>query len=211
MDLPNLLYLLEKLGPVGTSLSKRMVAVAGVKVYEESRAIRYIAEAYDLLMTVPPRQNPKLAERPHDNQCELARVKKINMAMLREMNRLKCGGRVVLVYPAGTRYRSGDESTRRALLMTDSYLKAFDNVVFLGMAGNTLRVNMNGDSMDYDVLTSDKIVFVASRIHKCSEFRDHAIRENELGGKEARRLISDAVTSEMALLHNEALGIYGQD
>lgn len=32
MDLPNLLYLLEKSGPAGASLANRTVAVAGVKV-----------------------------------------------------------------------------------------------------------------------------------------------------------------------------------
>jgi len=208
MDLPNLLYLLEKSGPAGTSLAERTVAVAGVKVYEKSLAIRYIAEAYDLLMTVPPRQYRALAARTHDIGRELARAKRINIAMLREMSRLKCSGRVILMYPAGTRYRRGNEGTRRALLMTDSYLKAFDNVVFLGMAGNTLQVNGNGESMDSDILTRDRIVFVVSRIHKCAGFREDAVRGNVTGHSDVKQLVSEAVTAELSRLHDEALGIY---
>jgi hypothetical protein len=92
--------------------------------------------------------------------------------------------------------------------MTDSYLKAFDNVVFLGMAGNTLQVNGNGDSMDCDILTRDRIVFAVSRIHKCAAFREDAVLGNVTGHTDAKRLISEAVTAELSRLHDEALGIY---
>ncbi len=205
-DLPNLFYLLEKSGQHGLDVADRIVAVAGIKLNEESDFVRAFSEAYSRLVTYPPRAIEKLLEDEESNRNELTRAKAINMASLYKMTRLKHKGHIFLVYPTGTRYRPGDETTKQCLKEMDSYLKTFDYVVFLGMAGNTLRINQGSLGMSNDIPTQDKIVFVASQVFDCNEFR--SIIKGNLNGEDRKRAVANLISEKLHELHDTANKIY---
>ena len=210
-DLPNLYYLLENSHEKGESIANRIVAIAGLKLNEESDFVRAFTEAYSRLVTYPPRSYEKLRKDAGKNADELNRARAINMAALRKMTRMKHNGNIILVYPSGTRYRPGDPSSKRGLKEMDSYLKVFEYVVFLGMAGNTLRLNTDENEMSRDIPVRDRIVFVASEVCKCSDFRKEVLEKNTQEELDLKQIVADAIMSRLATLHNQALSIYAKE
>ncbi len=202
-DIPNLFLILERLGPDTEALSNRIIPVAGVKLNEEGSFVRAFAEAYSRLLTYPPRSMDVLRRDPEANADELIRARAINRAALVQMVRLKRSGHMILVYPAGTRHRPGVDNTKRGLKEIDTYIKSFDYVLFLGMAGNTLQINPAGENMGEDIPARDTVVFVASEVLDASAFRA-AASSACTGGNDPKQVVADAVMAALAELHAHA-------
>ncbi len=205
-DLPNLFLMLERSGPQAEAAANQIIAIAGVKLNEESLFVRAFSEAYSRIVTYPPRSIEALRQNPEANAEEISRARAINMAFLHQMIRLKHHSHMILVYPSGTRYRPGDESTRRGLKEMDSYIKSFDYLLFLGMAGNNLRINPSGEHMGEDIPTRDAIVFVASEVIPANEFRN-SVRPSG-AETDAKQAVADAVMAELENLHQKAVTIH---
>jgi len=201
-DIPNLFLILERLGPEAEAASNQIIAIAGVKLNEESLFVRAFAEGYSRLVTYPPRSLEVLRQNPDVHVDEIRQARAINLAALRQMARLKHGGHMFLVYPTGTRYRSSDENSRRGLKEIDSYIKSFDYVLFLGMAGNTLRINPDGENMGEDLPIKDAVIFVASDVYSAREFR-RGVRPSSTE-EDPKQVVADAVMAKLAELHNQA-------
>ncbi|MCX6137076.1 MAG: hypothetical protein NTV54_06235 [Ignavibacteriales bacterium] len=204
-DIPNLFLILERLGLGTKAVSDQIIAIAGVKLNEEVSFVRAFAEAYSRLVTYPPRSMEVLRQSPAVNADEISRARTINMAALRQMVRLKHEGYMFLVYPSGTRYRPEDENSRRGLKEIDSYIKSFDYVLFLGMAGNTLRINPAGENMGEDLPARDAVVFVASDVYGAREFRA-GVRPRSIE-EDPKQVVADAVMAKLAELRNQAVTI----
>ncbi len=202
-DIPNLFLILERLGPDTEALSNRIIPIAGVKLNEEGSFVRAFAEAYSRLLTYPPRSMDVLRRDPEANADELVRARAINRAALLQMVRLKHSGHMILVYPAGTRHRPGVDHTKRGLKEIDSYIKSFDNVLFLGMAGNTLQINPAGETMGEDIPARDVVVFLASDVYDASAFRAAASFACS-GEDDPKQVVADAVMAALAELHTHA-------
>jgi glycerol-3-phosphate O-acyltransferase len=108
---------------------------------------------------------------------------------------------MVLVFPAGTRYRPGQPETKRGLKEIDSYIKAFEYMVFIASGGNLLRLNPNG-GMEEDILTEDTVIFKISPVVSCGEFRDRT-HEEAPGEADAKQFTVDRVMAELERLHGE--------
>ncbi len=205
-DIPNLFLILERLGPEAEAVSNQIIAIAGVKLNEEGSFVRAFAEAYSRLVTYPPRSMDVLRQDPDANAGELIRARAINRAALLQMVRLKQSGHIILVYPAGTRHRPGVEKTMKGLKEIDSYIKSFDYVLFLGMAGNTLQINPAGENMGEDIPAKDAVIFVAGDVQDAHAFRA-GVRPvaNE---EDHKQVVADAVMAELAALHIKAEAIH---
>jgi glycerol-3-phosphate O-acyltransferase len=149
-----------------------------------------------------------LRQDPVANADEICRARAINKAALHQMVRLKQDGHMILVYPTGTRYRPDNEDSRRGLKEIDSYLKSFDFVLFLGMAGNTLQINPDGHNMGQDIPRRDAVVFVASEVHEAGVFRSGV--RSPVGDEDPKQVVADAVMAQLAELHKEADAIHGR-
>jgi glycerol-3-phosphate O-acyltransferase len=206
LDIPNFFLTLERLGKEAEDVSNQIIAIAGAKLNEESLFVRAFTEAYSRIVSWPPRGLEKLRQDPVANADELAKARAINMASLHQMVRLKHAGHIILVFPSGTRYRPGEEDTKRGLREMDSYLKSFDHLLFIGMTGNTLRINPAGKNMAEDTPARDAAVFVASDIVNSHEFRK-AVRPSgtETDPKQA---VADAIMAELEKLHAKAQAIH---
>ena len=203
-DLPNLFYLAKDY-PQGDEVMESVVAMAAAKLNEESRFVLAFTEAYTRIVIYPARLLASL-EGTEEYPLELTKSRTINRSALREMIRLKHSGHMVLLFPAGTRYRPGKEETKRVLLEVDSYIKGFDHMVFVGIAGNTLEVNPTA-AMNKDDPCTDVVVYKVSEVTDSAAFRQSQRAAFPEGGEAAKRAVGSAVEKRFDELHAEAEAI----
>ena len=175
-DLPALCYLLEHdLGEEGKDLSKRIVAIAGMKLNEANPLVRAFAESFTRVVIYPTRSLDKAeanAQTEEERIEEEKRARTINLAAMRAMDKCKRDGEVILVFPSGTRYRPGHPETKRGLREIDSYLRMFDIMILVTINGSALTIDMNNpDDMLADLVAPDVQIFTASPVIDCKQFR----------------------------------------
>ena len=199
-DIPCLYYLLERAGQ--RAVADAIVSIAGMKLTEESAFVNAFAEAYTRVVIYPSRslqQHEDSAERDE----EVLRSRQINMAATRHMIRLKHEGRIILLFPSGTRYRPGQPDTKRGVKEVDSYLKLFDHAVLIGSAGNVLKLNPNGD-MSMDLAARDVVTLNVTAPFVCDELRDEARAETP-EGVDPKQHVADVVMKRLEGVHAEAV------
>ncbi|THB64114.1 MAG: 1-acyl-sn-glycerol-3-phosphate acyltransferase [Spirochaetaceae bacterium] len=200
-DIPAIYELLDQAGEAGKEVAESLISIAGMKLTVENPVVRAFSEAYTRIVIYPSR-----SLKQYENTDQFEEEKKlsnnINRAALHNMIRAKHHGHIILVFPSGTRYREGDPSTKKGLPEIDSYLKSFDNVVFLGVAGSLLRVT---DVMERDEVTPDAVILSASEVMSAKQFRQEA---RELGAKKGiadlKQFAADAVMQKLDEMHNIA-------
>ncbi|MDR3201422.1 MAG: 1-acyl-sn-glycerol-3-phosphate acyltransferase [Spirochaetales bacterium] len=198
-DFPAFVYLLEQSGAGGKEAADSIIAIAGLKLNAESAMVRAFTEAYSRIVIYPSRYFDSITD-PEVLKAERAKSNAINRAALHEMVRCKHEGHMILLFPSGTRYRPGVPDTKRGLKEIDSYIKAFDYMVFVGSGGNLLRIG-DGD-MEEDILAEDTLVFKASPVADCQEFRTRA-RAAAPEGADAKQFAVDRIMDELEKLHAE--------
>ena len=201
-DIPSLLYLLTRQGL--PDAAKAIIAIAGMKLNEDSPFVRAFTEAYTRIVIYPSRSLDSVAD-PETREAERRRSQPLNMAATRQMIRLKHKARMVLVFPSGTRYRPGKPDTKRGVKEVDSYIKSFDTMVFVGMAGNTLQIHPTGD-MSMDLTTKDVMILQATEPVSCEEFRT-AGRNTTPDGVDPKQHVADLVMARLDEIHASAARI----
>ncbi|TFG62026.1 MAG: 1-acyl-sn-glycerol-3-phosphate acyltransferase [Gemmatimonadales bacterium] len=198
-DIPCLFYLLTKSGR--RDLAESIIAIAGMKLNEDSGFVVAFAEAYTRIVIYPSRSLSTLSD-PALLEQETRRSREINMAATRQMIRLKHRGHMILLFPSGTRYREGNPETKRAVKEVDSYIKSFDWMVCLGTAGNVLRIDPDGD-MSRDLTARDTVILSVSEIERCHDFRDEG-RRTCPSDKDPKQHVSDLVMDRLEVEHERA-------
>jgi glycerol-3-phosphate O-acyltransferase len=206
-DLPVFVYLLEQSGPAGRAIADSIIAIAGFKLNAESAVVRAFTEAYSRIVIYPSRSLDSITD-PEVLKEARKKSNVINRAALHEMIRNKHEGHLILVFPSGTRYRPGKPETKRGLKEIDSYIKAFDYLVFIGSGGNILRLGSSSD-MEEDILTEDTVVFKISSVMDCGEFRSRAHEESPPDG-DAKQFTADRVMEALENLHTEIAALRGE-
>ena len=106
------------------------------------------------------------------------------------------------MFPAGTRYRPGRPDTKRGVKEVDSYIKSFDTVCFVGIAGNVLQIHPSGD-MSQDYATRDVMILNSSEPVSCEEFRA-TLRDSRLADQDPKQHVADAVMLRLEEIHAAA-------
>ena len=127
---------------------------------------------------------------------------------MRAMDQAKKQGKVILVFPSGTRYRPGVEETKRGLREIDSYLRLFDIMILVSINGNCLKLNPNSpNDMLSDLVDPDVVLMTASPVIECKPFRKEIIAslgENpEDRGIDPKQKTVDAVMEILDKQHTE--------
>ena len=208
LDLPEVIYLLDKHGEEWSKdFAKRIVAVAGMKLNEASRAVKCWTEAFTRVVIYPTRSLSKVEENSvseEEYKAEEQKARKINFAAMRAMDSCKRRGQIVLVFPSGTRYRPGQPETKRGLREIDSYLRLFDIMLLVSNNGNCLRINMDSpDDMLSDIIENDKVVLTASPIIECKKFRNEVLSKLSPEDPEAKQKTVDHVMELLEEQHNQ--------
>jgi glycerol-3-phosphate O-acyltransferase len=171
-DLPAFCYMLEHdQSPKLADLSKRIVAIAGMKLNEDSPIVRSFAESFSRVVIYPTRSLTSKEKQVSEEEAkaEEMRARKINLAAMHAMDDCKKRGEVILVFPAGTRYRPGHPETKKGLREIDSYLRLFDIVILVSING--IMLELQDEDMLNDLIAPAKMIYAASPVIDCKSFR----------------------------------------
>lgn len=202
-DYPCFYFLLERMGY--RDLASKLVAIAGVKLYEDSPVLKVLVKAFNSLFIYPSRSISKIKEGDLD---EKSRSTKINMSSLRKLRELKKDNHIVAIFPSGTRYRPWDPSSNKVLSEIVSYLKQFEYCVFVGINGNILKVK--DENMEEDLVVEDTVLFNVGSVMKTENFMEEALSSHslEINDEQAKEVIRSAIEEELAKMHIEGEKIY---
>ena len=201
-DLPGIMYLLDKQGPVGKELSRRIVAIAGMKLNEENPYVSAFAEAYTRIIIYPSRSLAAITD-PEVFKKEEHRSRVINMASMRMLDTVRKEGNAVLVFPSGTRYRPGKPETKRGVREIDSYIRLSDIMMLVAINGICLRFSDDPHDMLGDVTCEDRIIMTASEVYSCSAFREEAKQWGGENAEDKKQQVVDYVMHRLEQMHEE--------
>jgi glycerol-3-phosphate O-acyltransferase len=200
-DLPCVSYYLRKASPVCAQAAEALVAIAGMKLNEQNPQVAAFASAYSRIVICPSRYL-ELINGEKDPE-ERLRVIQINRASMRVLTEVKRQKKLILVFPAGTRYRPGEPETKRGVREIDSYIKSFDYMCLVSINGELLSVRP-GDMID-DYVNNDVIRLTVSPVISCAEFREKARGRNpDAGLDEKKQAVVDAIMERLEDMHNKA-------
>ena len=200
-DLSTFSLLVRRAGGRGEAIANNLVAIAGMKLNEDNPIVAAFASAYTRIVIYPSRSLQSLdAEKDH---AEIVRSNAINRAAMKALNEIKVQGKLVLVFPSGTRYRPWEPSSKKGVREIDSYIRSFDYMCCVALNGEILHVQKT-DMMN-DAVNSDLLRVTAGPVHSCAEFRNKARAAAEACGIEDKKQAAvDAIMAELDRLHTAA-------
>lgn len=208
IDLPAIIYLLKKRDEDwAKDFSKRIVAVAGLKLNEADESVKIWAEGFSRVVIYPTRSLDKIEGEANASKAEIeaeeAKAHKINFAAMRAMDACKKRGQVILVFPSGTRYRPGHPETKRGLREIDSYLRLFDIMLLVSINGQPLKINMETpEDMLSDYIAPEKMVLTAHEVIECKKFRNDVLSSLPENESDPKQKIIDRVMEVLEEQHN---------
>ncbi|MDR2865595.1 MAG: 1-acyl-sn-glycerol-3-phosphate acyltransferase [Spirochaetaceae bacterium] len=201
LDLPGFSYFLRKEMTEGERFADDLVAIAGKKLNEDNPAVAAFASAYSRIVICPSRELSLVNGKK--DEAERLRVIQINRAAMLALNRIKREHKMILVFPAGTRYRPWDPASKRGVREMDSYIKNFDYMCLVAVNGELLSVGK--DSMMDDSIHKDILRYTVSPLIPCAEFRAKAKAEAEKNKVEdMKQAVVDTVMAELDKIHEAA-------
>lgn len=208
LDLPAIIFRLEEEGEEWSKdLASRIVAIAGMKLNEAHPLVRAWTEGFTRVVIYPSRslnnvENSDMSE--EEKKAEELKSKKINFAAMRAMDACKKRGEVILVFPAGTRYRPGVPETKRGLREIDSYLRLFDVMILVSNNGNCLRINpQDTENMMKDLVCKDEIILSASPVIDCKSFRNEILKKVPADDPDPKQHTVDRIMQILEEQHDE--------
>ncbi len=197
-DLPVFNYLLRKEGSVGHDIADAVVAIAGMKLSEDNPVVSAFAEAYARIVIIPSRSLVGLD--PERDKPEFVRSNAINRAAMKALNQVKVSGKLILVFPAGTRFRPWDPHTKRGVREIDSYIKSFDYLCLVAINGDILRIQQG--KMAEDLIAHDLVRVTAGPVVRCADFREAArAAADQAGIEDKKQAVADAIMAELDRMH----------
>ncbi|MDR0303048.1 MAG: 1-acyl-sn-glycerol-3-phosphate acyltransferase [Treponema sp.] len=196
MDLSLVSLMARKAGGRGKEIGDSIIAIAGMKLNEDNPIVAAFASAYTRIVIYPSRYLHGIDE--EIKKVELPRSNSINRAAMRTLNEKKLEGKLVLVFPAGTRYRAWDPETKKGVREIDSYIRSFDYMCFIALNGEVLHVQKT--DMLNDAVSKDVVLVTASPVVSCEEFREKA-RASAKDDEDKKQVVVDAIMNELEKLH----------
>jgi hypothetical protein len=204
-DLPVFHYLLRREGGRGGEMADAILAIAGIKLNESHPAVLAFSEAYTRLVIYPSRSMEIIKEHikePKELVAEMMRSTQVNRAAMKALAKLKTSGTMVLVFPAGTRFRPWDPGTKKAVREIDSYIKSFSRMCLVAVNGNILRLSSGGE-MDEDLICQDRVLFTVSPPMSCGEFRSGAKHKHRFR-EDKKQAVADEIMAALERMHEAA-------
>jgi glycerol-3-phosphate O-acyltransferase len=196
LDLSIISLLLRKAGGRGKDIAGAIIAIAGIKLNEDNPVVAALAGAYTRIVIYPSRS--LRGQEGEKARAELQRSNAINHAAMKTLNEQKTRGKLILVFPAGTRYRPWDPETKKGVREIDSYLHSFDYMCFIALNGEILHVQKT-DMMN-DAVSKDVVRVTAGPVLSCAPFRKKA-RAGIADDEDKKQAVTDAIMSELDKMH----------
>ena len=197
-DLSIFSLLVRRAGGRGDDITRALVAIAGMKLNEDSPVVAAFASAYTRLVIYPSRSLHGMEE--DKKKVEVPRSISINRAAMKALEKIKTQGKLVMVFPSGTRYRPWDPSTKKGIRDIDSYIRSFDYMCCVALNGDILHVQKT-DMMN-DAVSKDIMRVTAGPVRSCAAFRDKVREAAEAAGIEDKKQAAiDEIMAELDRLH----------
>lgn len=175
MDVPSLCWLMTQAGPDFEAIFNRIMFMAGRKLNEESPEVKMFSEIYTRIVITPKSSTDNLPE-GEEKERILREAQAINLAAHRVLKEKTAEGRILLVYPTGTRYRPWSPETGRGLREAEGYLRVFDHFCVGATLGN-LMPPMQDTRMHIEYPREDRVVMRFSPVISTREFRERCRQE----------------------------------
>jgi glycerol-3-phosphate O-acyltransferase len=122
---------------------------------------------------------------------------------MKTLGEIKHTGKLILVFPSGTRYRPWDPASKRGVREIDSYIKSFD--YFCPVAINGLVIDTRGGDMLEDHVHKDVLLYTAGPVESCADFRAEAKLVTEAAGVEDKKQgVVDELMKILDVMHSAA-------
>jgi len=199
LDLSIVSYMARKAGGRGKEISDALIAIAGMKLNEDSPVVAAFTGAYSKIVICPSRSLKELD--PEKDKEIILRGNAINRAAMKAVIRHKYKSTLLLVFPSGTRYRPGEPATKKGVRDVDSYVRSFDYLCFVALNGKVLHVQKT-DMMN-DAVSNDIVRVTVGPVISCDEFREKVTGKlpEEADKKQA---VADQIMIELEKIHEAA-------
>ncbi|MDR0463622.1 MAG: 1-acyl-sn-glycerol-3-phosphate acyltransferase [Treponema sp.] len=196
MDLSIVSLFARKAGGRDKDINDALVAIGGIKLNEDNPMVAAFTGAYTKLVIYPSRSIQELD--PEKDKEEITRANAINHAAMKALIRCKYKGKLVLVFPSGTRYRPWEPDSKKGVREIDSYIRSFEYMCFVTINGEILHVQKT--DMLNDAVSKDIVRVTVSPVVNCKEFRDKVLSQvcNEEDKKQA---VADAIMDVLEKMH----------
>ena len=196
LDLSIISLMTRKAGGRGDDINNSLIAIAGMKLNEDNRAIAAFAGAYSRIVIYPSRTLQDLD--PDKNKAEILRGNAINRAAMKAIIRNKYKGKLILVFPSGTRYRPWDPESKKGVRDIDAYIRSFDYMCFVALNGQIMGVEKS--NMINDAVYRDLVRVTVSPVFSCDEFRNKTITAAG-GDEDKKQAVADEIMNELEKMH----------
>ena len=196
LDLSIISLLVRKAGGRGNDIGKSIIAIAGMKLNEDDPAVAAFTGAYTKIVIYPSRYLSGLDAT--EKKAEFIRSTMINRAALKVINEQKVKGRMILIFPSGTRYRPWDPGSKKGVREIDSYIRSFDYMCLVAINGEVLHIQKT--DMINDEVSEDLVRVTVSPVISCAEFREKA-RASMSEDEDKKQVVCDAVMAELEKMH----------
>ena len=195
-DYPILYKLLEEQTSVNP---ENMYPMAGMKLTETDKRVAAFSNAYSKIVIFPSKGIE--SEKDPIKQKELRAISApINIAAMKALTKSKNSGKVILVFPAGTRVRPWAPESRKGVREMFSYIKTFDYICFVGKNGNILPPH-ESDNMDMDSPVKDLVILTAEAPIKGRAYVKSILAEMP-EGEEQKQYVVTMVMKHLFDLHD---------
>jgi len=199
-DYPALYRMIQNDPDLGEEIAKSLLPIQGMKLSESSDITSAFSRSYDTIIIYPSRSIDGIKD-----PDELKRIKEIsvpiNHAAIKELTHRKHHGRMITVFPSGTRYRPWAPDSRKGVREMYSYLKTFDYSVFISINGNILRP-CRSEEMSMDEPTPDVLLFTVSEPFQSKKKRKEW-QEAAPEDSDPRQYVVDKVMDNLFQMHED--------
>ena len=199
MDLSIVSLLSRMAGGRGKDISDSIIAIAGMKLNEDNPIVAAFTGAYTKIVICPSRTTQELD--PEKDKAEILRANAINRAAMKSLIRHKYKGKLVLVFPSGTRYRSWDPTSKKGVREIDSYIRSFDYMCFVALNGEILHVQQT--DMLNDAVSKDIVRATVGPVTSCDDFRNKilaTLSEDD----DKKQAVADEIMNQLEKMHTKA-------
>lgn len=177
---------------------ERMLPMAGMKLTETNKEVAAFTNAYNKIVIYPSKSIDK--EKDPEKQKEIRRISTpINIAAMKTLTHAKHDGKVILVFPAGTRVRPWAPESRKGVREMFSYIKTFDYICFIGKNGNILPPH-ESDDMNMDTPVKDLVILTAEKPIRGRAYVK-SILQDMPEGEEQKQYVVSQVMNHLFDLH----------
>jgi len=202
-DLSIISLLARMAGGRGKDICDAIIAIAGMKLNEDNPIVAAFTAAYTKIIICPSRSLQDLD--PEKDKDTIKRGNAINRAAMKTLIRHKYKGKLILVFPSGTRFRPWDPDSKKGVRDVDAYIRSFDYMCFIALNGEILHVQKT-DMMN-DIVNKDIVRATVGPVMSCEEFREKTIAKLSIDSSndiDKKQVVVDEIMIELEKMHTAA-------